>query len=80
MANQQGWRITLQASDQYQTNAANVTQVGVQVYFITGDGNEGSVFVPNQQYNVATVRKMVEAAATLVDEVGRLSSGGQQGG
>lgn len=70
-----GWRITAQVTDQIINTQANQTQTGVQVYFSTGVGNQGSVFVPNEQYNQHTVRNMVEAAAHLIDGIGSLSAG-----
>lgn len=74
MANS-GWKITDQVTDQVQNTRAGATVTGVQVYFITGDGNEGSVFVMDQHYNAANVRKAVQAKANLIDEVGALGHG-----
>lgn len=74
MANS-GWKITDQVTDQVQNTRAGATVTGVQVYFITGDGNEGSVFVMDQHYNAANVRKAVQAKANLIDEVGALAHG-----
>lgn len=74
MANS-GWKITDQVTDQVKNTRAGATVTGVDVYFITGDGNEGSVFVMDQHYNAANVRKAVQAKANLIDEVGALSHG-----
>ena len=74
MANS-GWKITDQVSDQVQNTRAGATVTGVQIYFVTGDGNDGSVFVMDQHYNAANVRKVVQAKANLIDEVGALSHG-----
>lgn len=74
-----GFRITGQVSDQVQNTQAGQTVTGTQVYFITGDGNEGSVFVQAQHYSAATVRKMCEAQATLIDDVGRINTLPAQG-
>lgn len=75
MAQDHGWKITDQAADQIQNTRAGNTVTGVIVYFITGDGNEGSVFIANQHYNVKNVRTAVEAQARLMDEVGRQGQG-----
>lgn len=72
-----GWRITSQATDQLVNTPGNQTMTGVQVYFVTGAGNEGSVFVPNQQYNPMTVHSMVNTAAHTIDSVGELHNGPQ---
>lgn len=76
MATEQGWVITSQVSDQVQVTQAGQPVTGVMVYFATGEGNESSVFVPNASYNKATVRQMVHTQALLVDEIGRMTSGG----
>lgn len=74
MAGHSGWRVTQQITDQIINTAGGLTQTGVQVYFVTGNGNEGSVFVPNQIYaKTETVRRLVAAAATQLDDVGRLA-------
>jgi len=70
-----GWRITSQVTDQLETTQAGAVLTGVRIYYITGEGNEGSVFVANQHYNVHNVRNAVKAAAQLLDEVGRLVEG-----
>jgi len=63
------YTVTRQAPDQYDFSAPGDPVIGTVVYFVTGDGNQGSVFVPNSQYRVATVRTMVAAKAKLIDEV-----------
>jgi len=73
-----GWRITSQLTDQVVNSPAGQTLTGVQVYFITGNGNEGSVFIANQHYNKATVAQAVALQATLLDEIGGLSEGAAQ--
>lgn len=70
-----GWRITTQVTDQLETTLAGAVLAGVRVYYITGAGNESSVFIANQHYNVANVRKAVAASAALLDEVGQLAEG-----
>lgn len=64
------------------TNQVEQTQVignqptrGVQVYYTTGKGNSGSVFVPYNTYTTDNVRAAVQAAASQMDAVGMLSQG-----
>lgn len=67
-----GWSVTEQVSDQVQVTTAGQTVVGVQVYFITAAGARSSVFIPDDHYNEAEVRRAIEAKAKIVDGVGRL--------
>lgn len=73
MAGHSGWVVTSQVTDQIINTNAGQTVVGTYVYFITGDGNEGSVFVPDVHYSAKTVTAMIEARADVLDEVGRLA-------
>lgn len=68
-----GWQITSQLSDQFENTAAGQTVLGVRVYFITGNGNEGSVFVPQNLYTVRNVQERVRAQAQLLDDIGALT-------
>lgn len=68
-----GWQITSQLSDQFENTAAGQTVLGVRVYFITGNGNEGSVFVPQNLYTVRNVQERVRAQAQLLDDIGALA-------
>ena len=69
------WVITGQATDQVINTPSNQTVVGVTVYFLTGDGNEGSVFIPNNLYNPTNVHKRVHEKAMTLDAVGALTEG-----
>lgn len=66
------WTVVRQVPDQYDfANPANPA-LGVIVFFVTGEGNDGSVFIPQARYNVKTVREMVAVRAKIADEVGAL--------
>lgn len=67
------WRVTSQ-SQTTQINGAGAPVDGVEVFFTTGDGHSGSVFVAQNQYNPANVRDAIAAAATQMDAVGQLTS------
>lgn len=70
------WQVTGQATDQVINTQSGQTIVGVQVFFITGEGWEGSVFVPQTIYsNKEKVREMIRHAARQLDEVGGLAEG-----
>lgn len=73
MAARSGWTITSQLADQFENTNAGQTVLGVRVYFITGNGNEGSVFVPDNLYTTKNVQERVRKRAQLIDEVGELS-------
>lgn len=69
-----GWQVTSQVSDQVHITDAGQTVVGVQVYFMTAEGNRSSVFIPDDHYNEAEVRRAIEAKAKIVDSVGALKA------
>ena len=73
MADHTTWQVTAQASNQTTINAASNVIEGVIVYFITGDGFEGSVFIPNTQFTEARVKAAIDEAAVKLDRVGRLT-------
>lgn len=68
-----GWTVTGQVSDQVVLTPAGQAVTGVYVYFTTGEGQSGSVFVEDAHYNAKTVHAMIAAKATLLDEVYHLS-------
>jgi hypothetical protein len=69
-----GWRVTSQLTDQVQITSAGQAVTGVQIFFVTGDGNEGSIFVANNHYTTKAVKPMLHAAAAQIDTVGVLAS------
>jgi hypothetical protein len=73
--NADSWVITGQVTGQAVNNDAGQTIVGSYVYYKTGFGNTGSVFVPDNLLSEAHVRETVAAAAKLLDGIGRLSQG-----
>jgi hypothetical protein len=75
MADRHSWTVTGMATDQTVNTPANQTVVGVYVYFRTGDGNHGAVFVPNDKFTHENVRVTVQQEAKKIDLVGRLSEG-----
>lgn len=70
-----GWRVTSQLTDQVIVTQAGQAVTGVQIFFTTGDGNEGSVFVAQNHYNPKTVKPLIHAQAGLIDTIGQDSSG-----
>ncbi|HVD03188.1 MAG TPA: hypothetical protein VNF75_03510 [Candidatus Dormibacteraeota bacterium] len=69
------WQVTGQIEGQ-QFNDQHQLVPGVSIMFTTGQGHQGTVFVPQAQYNAARVRELVAARAALMDEVGGLSGSG----
>lgn len=67
------WEVTGDTPDQYDFAAGGNPVLGHVITFITGERNRGSVFVPNDHYSAANVRKLVAAQAKTADEVGSLS-------
>lgn len=73
MADQVGWTVTGQVTDQAIVNGAGQTVVGVYVYFITDQGQEGSVFLPDTQYSAANVKAAIRVQAKKLNEVFNLA-------
>lgn len=70
------WKVTGQA-EYTQPQVTGPPVNGVKVFYQTGQGHAGSVFVPYSQYSAQNVRQLVQAAAARMDAVGLLSSGPQ---
>jgi hypothetical protein len=75
MAGQSAWTITGQMTGQVINTQSGRTLVGVEVFFVTADGNEGSVFIPDNLYTAKHVHEAVHVQANKLDEVGRLAEG-----
>lgn len=74
MAGQQySYTITSQVTGQTVNDSNGNTVVGSYVYFVTGAGNSGVVFVPDNLLTVKHVRESVQAQAKLLDDIGALS-------
>lgn len=69
-----GWQVTSMSPDQVIVNTGGQTQTGTYVFFRTGNGHDGSIFVPDNHFNAKNVRAMIDARATIIDEVGALAS------
>lgn len=67
------WHVTGDTPDQYNFDNAGSPVLGHQITFITGEGNRGSVFVPNDHYNPAAVKALVNGQATTADAVASLT-------
>jgi len=68
------WQVT--GTTESRQFAADGTPVeGFTVFFQTGTGQQGTVFVPRNQFTVAAVRAAIMPAAALLDEVSALTSG-----
>ena len=70
------WTVTGQ-NEQTNIQPGGQPVKGMQVFFTTGGGHAGSVFVPYSQYTTANVRNLINPVAAQIDAVGALSSGGQ---
>lgn len=72
-----GWIVTAQLTDQVIVTAAGQAVTGVQIFFVTGKGNEGSVFIANNHYIPKVVKPAIHAQAALIDTIGELAAGPQ---
>lgn len=73
MAGRLSWTITATVTDQTINTDASQTVVGAYVYFRTGKGNTGNVFIPNNQFTIENVKVQVRATAKLLDDINDLS-------
>lgn len=69
------WKITDVVTGQTVPNGAGNVVVGSYVYFFTGDGNQGSVFIPDTRFTEHHVQQAVREAARKLDRIGRLAEG-----
>jgi hypothetical protein len=73
MATTGTYTITRQATDQYNFDTPGNPVLGTQVYFTTGEGNQGSVFIPQAQYKETVIHTMVASYAKALDTVGKMT-------
>lgn len=73
-----GWAVTDQASDQVIVTSSGQVSTGTYVYFATENGNQGSVFVPDEHYTKNKVHQSISYKAKLIDEIGQLTAGSMQ--
>lgn len=71
---QNTWTVTSQQQTMQLDTNGRPTQ-GYAVYFTTGLGVNGSVFIPLAQYNPVNVRAAIAAHAHQLDLVQQLSAG-----
>jgi hypothetical protein len=70
-----GWVVVSQEPDQVAFQTPGQPVQGVNITFVTAEGNSGVVFVDNGTYrNVRKVHAALEAQARLVDQVSNLTS------
>lgn len=69
------WTVTRQAADQVSIQSNGDPVTGVRIFFTTGAGNEGSVFIADAQYhNTAAVKQAIQAQANQMDAISVLHS------
>jgi hypothetical protein len=73
MATPGTYTVTSQSPDTYDFTTPGNPVLGVQVYFTTGEGNRGSVFVPQARYTINNIKTLVAAAARDMDAVGAIT-------
>lgn len=73
-ANPASWTVVSQRETMEQDPASGTITAGWRIYFQTGAGQSGSVFVPNAIYqNVDTVKQMIADQVKTVTAVGNLN-------
>lgn len=80
MADRLSWAVERVVPDQTTNTPAGDTVVGSYVYYVTGDGNHGVVFISNDKFNKDHVTTAVRRDARRLDEIAALTEGNLQGG
>lgn len=68
------WRVTGDRPDQVWF-VAGTDVTGHLITFVTAEGNQGTVQVPDNDYTPARVKQIIQAKANVVDQVNALSEG-----
>lgn len=66
------WRVLSQTSQPQVAPTGGITD-GMSIAFITGEGNNGTVWVPMSRYTAANVKEAIAAAAAQLDQIGALT-------
>lgn len=67
------WSVTRQAADQVNIEPNGDPVTGVRIFFTTGAGNQGSVFITDAAYhNTNAVKAAIQAQANQMDTVSAL--------
>jgi hypothetical protein len=67
------WQITSQQTGQTVLDAAGNVIQGSYVYYTTGQGNQGVIFIPDNLRTTKYVAAQVAAQAKLLDDIGNLT-------
>jgi hypothetical protein len=67
------WTVTGDLPDQFSTTGSATPVIGHVISFQTTSGNRGTVFIPNDHYTAAQVKKAVQVQADLTDEINSLA-------
>ena len=67
------WEVTSQYAGT-DTSVPGKLEQGYYVTFRTGQGHDGTVFIPRARYNPAAVKSAIASEAALLDAVGALTS------
>lgn len=72
-SNGPAWTVTSQYAGT-DTSVPGKLEQGYYVTFRTGQGHDGTVFIPRARYNPAAVKSAIASEAALLDAVGALTS------
>lgn len=69
------WSVNRQAADQIDLATSGDPVSGVRIFFTTGLGQTGSVFVPDTQYhNTGVVKEAIQLQADQMDRIAQLKA------
>lgn len=75
MADRLSWQVERVVTDQTVNTPSGDTLVVNYVYYVTGDGNHGVVYIPTDKWDTKRVAETIRPAARLLDEVASLAEG-----
>lgn len=73
MANRHSYEVTSISTGQTIADESGNVQVGSIVYFMTGEGNKDSVFVPDNRFTEDNVKAAIRPRAKKVDRIAALA-------
>lgn len=73
MADRLSWQVERVVTDQTVNTPSGDTLVVNYVYYVTGDGNHGVVYIPTDKWNTKHVSEEIRRHARLLDEVAGLA-------
>jgi hypothetical protein len=73
------WKVTSVATDQTVTDQSNNVVIGSYIYYFTGNGNRGVVFIDNDHLKPDNVQTAIRTDARNLDAIAALAENWPEG-